>query len=45
LPIVFPMVAKDKARIRTIMNAAMNRSDLDFAISAFERVGKELKII
>ena len=45
LPIVFPMVAKDKARIRTIMNAAMGRSDLDFAISAFERVGKELKII
>jgi glycine C-acetyltransferase len=45
LPIIFPMVAKDKARIRTIMNAAMSRSDLDFAISAFERVGRELRII
>jgi glycine C-acetyltransferase len=45
LPIVFPMVAKGKARIRTIMNAAMARSDLDFAISAFEKVGKELRII
>ncbi len=45
LPIVFPMVAKDKARIRTIMNAAMKRSDLDFAIAAFERVGRELRII
>jgi glycine C-acetyltransferase len=45
LPIVFPMVAKDKARIRTIMNAAMRREDLDFAITAFEKVGKELEII
>jgi glycine C-acetyltransferase len=45
LPIIFPMVAKDRARIRTIMNAAMSRSDLDFAISAFERAGKELGII
>ncbi len=30
LPIVYPMVAKGKARIRTIMNAAMTREDLDF---------------
>jgi glycine C-acetyltransferase len=45
LPIVFPMVAKDKARIRTIMNAAMSREDLDFAISRFEKVGRELGLI
>jgi len=45
LPIVFPMVARDKARIRTIVNAALARKDLDFAISAFEKIGKELKII
>lgn len=45
LPIVFPMVAKDKARIRTIMNAAMERRDLDFAIGAFEKAGKELRIV
>lgn len=45
LPIVFPMVARDKARIRTIMNAALKREDLDFAISAFEKIGKELHII
>jgi glycine C-acetyltransferase len=45
LPIVFPMVARDKARIRTIMNAALTRKDLDFAISAFEKIGKELRII
>ena len=45
LPIVFPMVARDKARIRTIMNAALTREDLDFAIGAFEKIGKELHII
>jgi glycine C-acetyltransferase len=45
LPIVYPMVALHKARIRTIMNAALTREDLDFAISAFEKIGKELKII
>jgi len=45
LPIVYPMVARDKARIRTIMNAALTREDLDFAINAFEKIGKELSII
>jgi len=45
LPIVYPMVAKDKARIRTIMNAALSREDLDFAIQAFSKIGKELSII
>jgi glycine C-acetyltransferase len=45
LAIVYPMVARDKARIRTIMNAALTREDLDFAIGAFERIGKELHII
>jgi len=45
LPIVFPMVARDKARIRTIMNAALTKKDLDFAIGAFEKIGKELHII
>jgi glycine C-acetyltransferase len=45
LPIVFPMVAKDRARIRTIMNAAMTTEDVDFAIGKFEKVGKELGII
>jgi len=45
LPIVFPMVAKDKARIRTIMNAALDRRDMDGAIAAFEKIGRELKIV
>lgn len=45
LPIVYPMVARDKARIRTIMNAALTKQDLDFAIGAFEKIGKELHMI
>jgi glycine C-acetyltransferase len=39
------MVAKDKARIRTIMNAALTPDDVQFAISAFEKAGKELHIL
>jgi len=45
LPIVFPMVARDRARIRTMMNAALTKEDLDFALSRFEEIGKELKVI
>jgi len=45
LPIVFPMVSKDEARIRTIMNAALTKKDLDEALGAFEKIGKELKLI
>jgi glycine C-acetyltransferase len=45
LPIVFPMVAKDKARIRTIMNAALSEEDVGFAIAAFEKAGRELHLI
>lgn len=45
LPIVYPMVARDKARIRTIMNAQLTKDDLNFAIAAFKNIGKELHII
>jgi glycine C-acetyltransferase len=45
LPIVYPMVPQGKARIRTIMNASLAAEDLDFAIGAFEKSGKELGII
>jgi glycine C-acetyltransferase len=44
-PIIFPMVAKGKARIRVIASAAHSREDLDRGLSAFEKVGKELKVI
>ena len=45
LPIVFPMVARDKARIRIQMNAGLKREHLDKALAAFERGGKDLGII
>jgi glycine C-acetyltransferase len=45
LPIVFPMVARDKARIRTMMNAGLSKDDLDFALGKFEKLGKKLVII
>ncbi|MEE8182546.1 MAG: aminotransferase class I/II-fold pyridoxal phosphate-dependent enzyme [Thermoplasmata archaeon] len=45
LPIVFPMVARDKARIRTMMNAGLTKDDLNDALAAFEKAGKELDII
>jgi len=45
LPIVFPMVARDKARIRTMMNAGLTKKDLDYALEKFEKIGKDLKII
>ncbi len=45
LPIVYPMVAQGKARIRTIMNAALTKEDLDFAIGAFEQAGRELELV
>lgn len=45
LPIVFPMVARGTARIRTIMNAALKMEDLNDAITAFDKVGRELNVI
>ncbi len=45
LPIVFPMVARDKARIRTMMNAGLTRKDINFALEKFEKLGKKLDII
>ncbi len=43
LPIVYPMVAQGKARIRTMVTAAHTRQDLDDALAAIEKVGKKLK--
>lgn len=38
----YPVVPKDQARIRVQVSAAHTREQLDRAIGAFERVGKEL---
>ena len=39
--IVFPMVARDKARIRTQMSAGLTRDDLDAVLRWFEKVGPQ----
>jgi glycine C-acetyltransferase len=41
----FPTVARDKARVRTIVTATHTRSDLQFALDAFAKVGRELQLI
>ncbi len=41
----FPVVPKGQARIRTQMSAAHSADDLDFAVAAFERVGRALGVI
>jgi glycine C-acetyltransferase len=43
--VVFPTVALDRARIRTIVTAAHTDELLDKALSAFDRVGRELGVI
>jgi glycine C-acetyltransferase len=40
--IVFPTVAKGRARVRTIVTADHTAADLEQALDAFERVGSEL---
>ena len=41
----YPVVPKEKARIRTQISAAHTKEDLDKAIAAFIKVGRELKVI
>ncbi len=43
--IAFPTVQRGKARVRTIVSAAHSKADLDEALHAFEKVGKELGLI
>jgi glycine C-acetyltransferase len=43
--IAFPTVARDKARVRTIVTATHTRDELQFALDAFARVGRELSLI
>jgi len=43
-PIVFPLVAKDKARVRINVTAQHTKEDLDEALTIFERVGKKMKL-
>jgi len=41
----YPVVPKGKARIRTQMSAAHEKEHIDCAIAAFEKIGRELKVI
>lgn len=41
----FPVVAKGQARIRTQISAAHSHADLDKAVAAFIKVGKQLNVI
>ncbi|HUG30523.1 MAG TPA: glycine C-acetyltransferase [Candidatus Limnocylindria bacterium] len=43
--VVFPTVALDQARLRAIVTAALSDEQLDRALGAFARVGRELGII
>ena len=40
----YPVVPKDKARIRTQVSAAHSKEDLDFAVRCFAEVKKEMGI-
>jgi glycine C-acetyltransferase len=44
-PIVFPMVALGKARIRVIPSAAHSKEDLNKGLEAFRNIGKDMGII
>ncbi len=41
----YPVVPKDKARIRVQLSAAHSKEHLDKAITAFTKIGKELGVI
>jgi glycine C-acetyltransferase len=41
----FPTVARDKARVRTIVTATHTRDELQFALDVFATVGRDLGII
>lgn len=41
----FPVVPKGQARIRTQMNAALTRADLDFGLDQFRKAGKATGVI
>jgi glycine C-acetyltransferase len=44
-PVVFPTVAIEKSRLRTIVTAAHADAQLDQALAAFDSVGRELGLI
>ncbi|MGI6392604.1 MAG: glycine C-acetyltransferase [Candidatus Izemoplasmatales bacterium] len=43
--IVYPTVPKGKGRLRVMISAMHEKADLDFALEAFSKVGRKLKVI
>ncbi|MFD0711358.1 glycine C-acetyltransferase [Paenibacillus sp. GCM10027626] len=43
--IVYPTVAMDKGRVRLIVTACHTEQDLDFALQALEKVGKQFSLV
>jgi glycine C-acetyltransferase len=43
--IAYPTVARDKARVRTIVTATHTREDLQYALDTFAKVGRELDLL
>ena len=41
----YPVVPKDKARIRVQISSAMEKKHLDKSIDAFKKVGKQMGIL
>jgi glycine C-acetyltransferase len=41
----YPTVPDEKSRVRTIVTATHTREDLEFALDAFEQVGRELGLV
>jgi glycine C-acetyltransferase len=41
----YPTVPRDKARVRTIVTATHTRDDLQYALGAFEKVGRQIGLI
>jgi len=41
----YPTVARDRARVRTIVTATHTREDLQYALDAFAKVGREIDLI
>jgi glycine C-acetyltransferase len=44
-PIVFPMVAREQSRVRTIVTSEHSRSQLDAALEVFESAGRKLELV
>jgi len=45
VPIGYPAVPRDKARIRVMISASHSDQDLDFALEVFGRLGRELAVL